>query len=405
MEKMMKKKWWLCWVLLWGMLAANAQESPLEKMLAKYRLSEISRQGFAAAALSARDCEMLAPILMDAWKEETYERLKTAETEKCLRRGSLAMRFEEREFGEVPQEGYSLYISLHGGGAAPQEVNDQQWQNQINLYRPAEGIYVAPRAPWNDWDMWFKPALDDMLEDLIQWMVVSREVNPNRVYLMGYSAGGDGVWRLAPRMADRWAAAAMMAGHPGNAQQVNLLNVPFMIWMGENDNAYNRSVEAVKKGAVMDSLENAEPLTYIHETHIVPGKGHWMDRADTAAVGWMANFERDPYPYHIVWQQEEVVRPAMYWLEVKPESARQGMRVEVLREDNQIEIVRCDYSWLRIYLNDEMMDLDRPVKVVKEGRVLFEGKLKRTLANMARTLAEKGDYNWMFPAYVDLQIP
>jgi dienelactone hydrolase len=28
------------------------------------------------------------------------------------------------------------------------------------------------------------------------------DVNPNKVYVMGYSAGGDGVWRLAPRMAD-----------------------------------------------------------------------------------------------------------------------------------------------------------------------------------------------------------
>jgi poly(3-hydroxybutyrate) depolymerase len=49
---------------------------------------------------------------------------------------------------------------------------------------------------------------------------------------MGYSAGGDGVFQIAPRMADHWAAAAMMAGHPGDAAALNLRNLPFTIFMG-----------------------------------------------------------------------------------------------------------------------------------------------------------------------------
>lgn len=76
----------------------------------------------------------------------------------------------------------------------------------------------------------------------------------------------------------------MMAGHPGEASQVNLRHVPFMIWMGENDGAYDRNKLAVAKGNVLDSLQQVEPEGYIHETHIVKGKGHWMDRADTAAI-------------------------------------------------------------------------------------------------------------------------
>ena len=40
--------------------------------------------------------------------------------------------------------------------------------------------------------------------------IVFEDVDPNRVYLLGYSAGGDGVYQLAPRMADRFAAASMM---------------------------------------------------------------------------------------------------------------------------------------------------------------------------------------------------
>ena len=53
-------------------------------------------------------------------------------------------------------------------------------------------------------------------------MIMLYEVDPNKVYLMGYSAGGDGVYQLAPRMADRFAAAAMMAGHPNETSPLGL---------------------------------------------------------------------------------------------------------------------------------------------------------------------------------------
>ena len=398
----MRKKYILLWVALFVPLFLCAQSSRLASLLRKYPLKEMSKQSFAKADLSASDCRALTPLLIDIWKDEVYQRLSKDAEQQCIRRGDLKLEFAGEEFGEMPENGYSLFISMHGGGNAPHALNDQQWNNQIHLYTPEEGVYIAPRAPWDDWNMWFKPGLDELFEDLIQWMVAEYDVNPNKVYLMGYSAGGDGVWRMAPRMADRWAAASMMAGHPGEAQQVNLLNVPFMIWMGEKDAAYNRNQLAAQKGAVMDSLEAEAPLSYIHETHIVPGKGHWMDRADTLAVSWMANFEREPLPAHIVWRQEDVVRSSLYWLEVNPQMAKPGMRVDAIIEGNEVKILRSDYARLRIRLNDEMLNLNQPVKVTFNGKVLYEGKLKRTLANLAQTLADRGDVHWMFPSYIDV---
>ncbi|MEM7298333.1 MAG: hypothetical protein AAF391_08720 [Bacteroidota bacterium] len=52
---------------------------------------------------------------------------------------------------------------------------------------------------------------------------------------MGYSAGGDGVYQLAPRMADSLAAAAMMAGHPNDASPLGLRNIGFTLHMGGKD--------------------------------------------------------------------------------------------------------------------------------------------------------------------------
>ena len=97
---------------------------------------------------------------------------------------------------------------MESGGGAPPALNDQQWSYQVNLYELPEGICVAPRAPTDTWNLWHEGHIDPIFQRLIESYVACRGVNPDKVYLMGYSAGGDGVWQLAPRMADRFAAAA-----------------------------------------------------------------------------------------------------------------------------------------------------------------------------------------------------
>ena len=392
----------LCVLVSTGVFAQNVGK--LKNYLKENVLGNVADQGFADKKLTEKGAIEAEQVLLEAWKKEVKRKYHRFWVLKNFSRDGLQMKFDYRVFGERPEDGRSVFISMHGGGKAPEALNTQQWKNQIRLYEPREGVYVAPRAPWDDWNMWFKPGLDEFFEALIQTAVVEMEVNPDKVYLLGYSAGGDGVWRMAPRMADRWAAASMMAGHPGEASQVNLRNVPFMIWMGEYDGAYDRNKLAVEKGRMMDSLQQAEPEGYIHETRIVKGKGHWMDRVDTAAIAWMTKYKRNALPKKIVWRQEEVMRPFMYWLGVDLETARPGMAVVAELSGNEIKIEACDYPKLRIYLNDRMVDMDKPVKVTYEGKVLFEKKLARTAKCMARTLCERGDSELVFSGYVEVEI-
>lgn len=358
----------------------------------------------AQGSLSFSRCADVVKKLETEWLDKMQVEYKQAVDNECIESSDLKLKIKSFVYGEKPYDGRSLYISLHGGGGTPTAVNDQQWRNQMYLYKPKEGVYVAPRAPWDAWNMWFQEGIDELYEKLIQAAVALWDVNPDKVYLMGYSAGGDGVWRMAPRMADRWAAASMMAGHPGEAQQVNLRNTPYMIWMGEKDAAYNRNSLAVKHGAIMDSLQMADLAGYIHETHIIKGKGHWMERIDTLAVPWMAQFKRNPYPEKIVWRQEQVTRPAMYWLSVPEDECQHGMRVDVERSGNVINIISCDYSRLTIYLNDKMCNLNKPIEVCYRGKRLFMGKLKRTKENLQQTLTSRGDLRYMFPVAIEVEI-
>lgn len=327
--------------------------------------------------------------------EEMWEQRK-------LRVGGLEMPFNVRVLGEKPVLGRSLYISMHGGGAVTKEFNDSQWKNQINLYTPKEGVYIAPRAPYDDWNMWFRKEIDDFFTMLIMASVIFEDVNPDRVYLTGYSAGGDGVWRMAPRMADRWAAASMMAGHPGEASLLNLRNLPFMIWMGENDKAYDRNKLAVVKGHDLDSLHALDPEGYLHQTNIVGGKGHWMDRADTAAIEWMAQFDRNAGPDRVVWRQEETTRNTFYWLKVGKGEAKPGMKVVARIDGNTIYIDECDYDSLYICLNDSLLDLDRKISVKYCGKTIFRGKAKRKRSIIRKSLYERADPRQIYSAEISL---
>lgn len=369
-----------------------------------WKSGELLQQKFALTSLTTDEVEEAMIMCDTLWRKDVREKYQDVWQKQVFISENLKMYFGGAVYGVMPEDGRSLYISMHGGGSAPASVNDQQWQNQVNLYQPQEGVYIAPRAPWNDWNMWFKPELDELFGMLIESAVAQWNVNPDKVYLLGYSAGGDGVWRLAPRMADHWAAASMMAGHPGEAAQVNLRNLPYMIWMGEQDAAYNRNRFAAQRGGVLDSLQQKDPDGYIHETHIVAGKGHWMDRADTAAISWMAQYRRNPYPDKIVWRQEEVTKPMFYWLQAPAEELKHGAMVVASYKNNVVTVHECDYSSLKIYLNDKMVDLDKPVRVEYHGKTLFKGKVKRTLASLIQTLNVRGDIRFMFPASVEVKL-
>ena len=311
------------------------------------------------------------------------------------------MKVLERTFGKAPKDGHSLWISMHGGGGTTAKANDGQWRNQIQLYKPKEGIYVAPRAPTNTWNLWHQGHIDDLFDHLIANYIIERGVNPDRVYLMGYSAGGDGVYQLAPRMADRFAAASMMAGHPNGVSMLGVRNLPFMIWMGAKDGAYKRNKMAATWGKKLDALAAEDEGGYEHETHIVAGKGHWMNLEDAAAVPWMARHTRVAWPKKVVWHQTGRTHDRFYWLSVPSKDAKNGqtIRAEVA---GQTIALTTDVQDVRLRLSDELLDLDQEITVTRNGQQVFHGKVPRTVTAIYKSLCERLDPQSVASAHLDL---
>ena len=313
---------------------------------------------------------------------------------------NLELKFDFKFFGEKPKSGWSLYFSLHGGGGVADSVNEKSWNRHKTLYNLKEGIYLVPRSPTNTWNMWHQSHIDVFFNRLIQNMIAFHDVDPNRIFLMGYSAGGDGVYQLAPRMADRFAAAAMMAGHPNETSPLGLRNIGFTIHMGDSDSLYNRNGVAIEWKKNLKILRENDFNGYPHFVKIHKNKGHWMGGLDTSAISWISNFTRNPFPKRIIWKQDDVTHNRFYWLKVK--FPLKDALIIANITDQIITIEESTISDMIIRLNDDLIDMDKKIIIKYLDKEIFNGIVPRNTITISNSINEYGDHKSIY--YGELSI-
>jgi len=387
----------------------------LESYLAMPRAQrpELATQPFAEVALARDDAERAQTRLWDDFAQyvrdtRAAEVGATESQPASLEVGGSTLRYYMAVRGAAPASGRSLFISMHGGGNAPAATNDSQWDNQLALvegYAPVDALWVAPRAPIDDWNMWFIDAIDPLFERLITDLIVFEGIDPNKVYITGYSAGGDGVYQLGPRMADHWAGAAMSAGHPNDASPLNLRNLAFAIHVGGDDTAYDRNLVAAQWGQMLEQLAAADGAGgYPNQWQVHAGLPHWMNLEDAVAIPFVQMHTRDPIPTKVVWRQANVTCSRFYWLAVDQAEEAQGTTVTAAYSGNAVTLEGVSgLANLTLRLSDAMMDLGQPVHVELDGRALYDGPVTRTIAVLSRTLEERGDPAMVFSA--ELAVP
>jgi len=339
--------------------------------------------------LSLSEAEKIEKNIYNDFKKEIIVTRSKEMENQVIKLKDKKIKFDIKHFGEQGEDGWSLFISLHGGGGTTESENNRLWNRHKTLYELEDGILFTPRSPSNTWNMWFQSHVDTFFNRIIQNMIAFHNVDPNKIYIMGRSAGGDGIYQVAPRMADRFAAAAMSAGHPNDSSPLGLRNTAFTIHMGENDSLYNRNDMAVKWGNDLKKLNEEDPEGYRYYIKIYKNKGHWMDNLEASALDWMSDFIRNPYPSKVVWKQGNVLHKRFYWL--RNEDPSFGDLIECNIDDQIITVLSSSSSKITIQLNDDLVDMDREITVNYLGRQLFKGFVYRDIDIIKRSIREYGD--------------
>ena len=307
--------------------------------------------------------------------------------------------------GEKPKDGYPVFIYLHGSG--PRE---NEWATGLRLarmFQDGPSMYIVPQIPQEgEWYRWWQRSKQWAWEKILRILLSMPEVDKNRIYVFGISEGGYGSQRLASFYADYWAAAGPMAGGEPlvNAPVENIGNVPFSFLTGDKDYMFYRHLLTKTTGEKLDSMQRIYPNEYKHRVELIPDKGHSIDYTPTTP--WLAQHKRNAQPRHFIWENLEMdglKRNAFYNLQVLKENNAFRTQYEfTANADNSIDLkvdaVKYNTTWkdprwgidmlfskdltpaqhghLRIFLSDQLVDLNQKVTIRINGKEVFNGKIK-----------------------------
>ena len=307
--------------------------------------------------------------------------------------------------GEKPQDGYPVFIYLHGSG--PRE---NEWATGLRLarmFQDGPSMYIVPQIPQEgEWYRWWQRSKQWVWEKILRILLSMPEVDKNRIYVFGISEGGYGSQRLASFYADYWAAAGPMAGGEPlvNAPVENIGNVPFSFLTGDKDYMFYRHLLTKTTGEKLDSMQRIYPNEYKHRVELIPDKGHSIDYTPTTP--WLAQHKRNAQPRHFIWENLEMdglKRNAFYNLQVlKEDNAFRTQYEFTANADNSIDLkvdaVKYNTTWkdprwgidmlfskdltpaqhghLRVFLSDQIVDLSQKVTIRINGKQVFNGKVK-----------------------------
>lgn len=370
--------------------------------------------------------EALWQRLLDDQRRNPKEKAAFEEGRITYENGKVG-RFSIQVKGAAPANGYPVYIALHGGGGGPAEMNDEQWEQMQRYYLNSidTGIYIAPRGPNDTWNLHFDGDAEVFYSQILKQVRLYTGADPNRIYLLGYSAGGDGVYQLAPRMASELAAASMSAGHHNDVGPDNLQHVPMLLQVGELDDAYNRNKETVRYSKILDSLARQYPGDFQHQVYVHSGAEHSyvMDRrgpdfqanviadpihwlrnpegaktttAVTDAPTWLSNFRRNPYPLHLKWDHYMVREGNDNYFWISYVGGRMKMsgfpvfsEVMAFPTQNRIEVQNLSQG-ISIHLHEALVNPKKPLTITVNHKD-YKVDLKPSALQMAKSLAERSD--------------
>jgi predicted esterase len=242
-------------------------------------------------------------------------------------------------------------------------------------------------------------------------------IDPDRVVLSGMSMGGYGTWNIGLRRPDLFAGLAPLAGGISyftiksdkdavsaalceNARNTPLLSIhgnadPIVPYRSDKEACdYLESIGAKVEFRTMEGVA--------HDLKGVPGgngeNGEYL-------VQWLTKQHRNASPEAVTYVDVAERLDGSYWLRV---AAREGsakyprLEGKVDKKKNQITITATGVELVRVYVDDRLLDLKKPVVIAVGESVRFKKKVEPDFKAILESWRSRHDEKLVYPAFVEV---
>lgn len=326
----------------------------------------------------------------------------------------------------------ALIVGLHGGGEGAGSADEARgnWQKKGAIGMYPQGIRLVH-------DTWNTVHGERFALTLIEIAKAQYEVDPDRVYCMGFSMGGTGSWFLAGRHPDLFAGASPCAGvfMASPASQVatveevegvqhglipNVRNLAMWYYIGlEDTNCMPGTYLYVADR--LEELRAADPGGYgkIHfQTY--PNLAHAFPPGEPRrGIDWLLDQERETFPSVLTWEYASDPYPLpgpddpvgrlpkhhFYWLHCAEPRDNQRIRAELVDNEIRLELkgTADGARGITLFLNERMIDPEREVVVRLGEEELYRGQPEPDLWTVLETFDARLDRSMVFDRRIELR--
>jgi pimeloyl-ACP methyl ester carboxylesterase len=316
-----------------------------------------------------------------------------------------------------PAKGYGLVVCLHGAGFTG-EAYLERWRARLG----EDYVLACPTTPMG---AWFTRGAEELVLATIRSVQRRYHIDPDRVFLTGMSNGGIGAWVIGMHDAPLFAGIAPMASGLDNVLMpflANLRSTPIYIIHGAKDQVM--PVEFSRRIA-SELTKLGYPFVYReHDREHPMAGGHYFPREELPElVTWLNAQRRNPLPTSVTVVREASHFQPFGWVRIDATNAIAAFSEDLVsKRDNLIkqrEYARLDASIVApnrievradrvqrysLFLNEQLIDSSKPLVVLTNGQVSFDGSVTPSLETLLRQARLRQDSRQLFPIHLVIQV-
>lgn len=309
--------------------------------------------------------------------------------------------------GYSSQIAYPLVVCLHGAGFDGNRYLER-WSTRLGKSH----IILCPSVEGGTW--WTNDAALQVIS-LIGEIRSRYNIDTNRIYLTGMSNGGVGALRIGVNFSDIFAGIIPMAGAmPDEAFPLlqNLKNTHIYIIHGSKDQVipveYSRKISN-------RLIELGYDVVYREHDRVHPeAGGHFFPVEELPdLIKWLEGKRRNPYPKELIKLASNGEGNSYYWVRIDETEGSKEKRTNwslftqieaKVTDENRIEVKSKKVKRYTIFLNDKIVDLSKPVTIVTNGKVSFEGIIKKDPSLLLKEARLRQDREMLFTTAITIKV-